>query len=376
MKKLLALTFISICTALMQLSAAELPSRIEVLQMVYAEQFNRLEKLMGDLRAQKLEFYHGFSQLSIVYGYLWGFSNDIDDSQWEDFIAKLQSWADAYPQSPAPRIALGDCYVTWAWKARGSGYANTVTDEGWRLMKERLGKARGYLEEAEKLSVKDPEVYNALLRVALGQGWGKDEMNEVFQKGIELEPNYQQLYESKAYFLLPRWYGKPGEWEAFAEESANARGGDEGDILYMMIARSQAWSEHEDFFKNTSISYERIQRGFEASLKRYPNYLWDENSYCYFACIADDRNMAKKLFDKINGRWESGVWWNENYFNQWKQWGFNDGSRPSIISSSIAPVVPSRNFKSMVVVFAGVWLGLLAIIGVIIWLVVHKSRNT
>src|SRR5450432_1637846 len=123
MKKLLALTFISICTALMQLSAAELPSRIEVLQMVYAEQFNRLEKLMGDLRAQKLEFYHGFSQLSIVYGYLWGFSNDIDDSQWEDFIAKLQSWADAYPQSPAPRIALGDCYVTWAWKARGSGYA-------------------------------------------------------------------------------------------------------------------------------------------------------------------------------------------------------------------------------------------------------------
>jgi len=125
------------------------------------------------------------------------------------------------------------------------------------------------------------------------------------------------LYESKACFLLPRWYGKPGEWEAFAEEAASARGGDDGDILYMAIARSQAWSERENFFKNTSISYERMQRGFEASLKRYPNYTWEMNSYCYFACIANDRSTAKDMFGKINGRWEGAIWGDESYFKKW-----------------------------------------------------------
>jgi Domain of unknown function (DUF4034) len=376
MKRLLVLTFLSFCVSFSQTRAAGLPTRDEVLRMVYSEQFDQLEKLTDELRAQKVEFYHGYSQLSIVYGYLSGFSDRTDDGQWEEFISKLQSWADAYPQSPAPLVALGDCYVTWAWKARGSGYANTVTDEGWRLMKERLRKAREYLEAAEKLPVKDPAVYNALLRVALGQGWDKDEMDAVFQKGIQLEPNYQQLYESKAYFLLPRWYGRPGEWETFAQEAADARGGDEGDILYMSIARSEAWSESEDFFKNTSISYDRMQRGFEVSLKRYPNYTWEMNSYCYFACIADDRETAEKLFGKINGQWEKTIWWNENNFKQWERWGLNNGPRPKPAASSSQVPFRLTNWKSVLSFFAIVWTGVLAISSGIIWLVVRKPKKT
>ncbi len=374
MNKLFALTFIILGTAVWHLSAVEAPSRETVLQMIANEQFGPLEKLTSDLRAEKLQFYRGYSQLSIVYGYLNGFSDDTKDGEWEDFIAKLQAWSDAYPQSPTPRIALGNMYISWAWKARGSGYADTVTAEGWRLMKERLEKARGYLEATENLSVKDPEAYNALLRVALGQGWDKDEMNMVFQKGIELEPNYQQLYESKAYFLLPRWYGKPGEWEAFAETVADARGGDEGDILYMSIARSQAWSERADFFKNTSISYERMQRGFEAAIRRNPDYPWDVNSYCYFACIVDDRDTAKKLFQKISGYWQKDVWGSENDFKQWEQWASQSGSRPSL-SIPGQSVVSTKKLRYIVIVIVGIWLGLLTIIGAIVWFFVRKSQK-
>ena len=374
MKKLLVLTFIILCAALLRLSAAELPSRDAVLQMVYNEQFDQLEKLTSELRAQKLEFYNGYSKSSIVYGYLEGFSDSTGDDKWKEYIKKLESWADAYPKSPAPRIALGKTYNTWAWKARGGGRANTVTDEGWRLMKERLGKAREYLEAAEKLPKKDPEVYNALLYVARGQGWDKEAMNAVFQKGIELEPNYQQLYEAKACFLLPRWYGKSGEWEAFSEEAANTRGGDEGDILYMAIARSQVWSERENFFKNTGISYKRMRRGFEASLKRYPNYTWEMNSYCYFACIADDRETAEKLFGKINGQWERDIWRNENNFKQWEQWGLHNGLRPVAPPNPDTPAsIVTRHWTFIPLVIIGVSLGFLTIISFIIWLVVRQA---
>ncbi len=292
MKKLFILTLLSFCASLLPLTAADLPSRDQVLQMIYHEQFDQLEKLISGLRGQKREFYQGDSQLSTIYGDLSGFSDDTDDAQWKLLITKLESWVEAYPQSPAPLVALGNVYVGWAWKARGSGYANTVTDEGWTLMRGRLDMARQNLEAAEQLPVKDPELYEAMLSLALGQGWSKANMNAAFQKGVAIEPNDLQLYISKAYFLLPRWYGQRGEWEAFAAAAAAARGGDDGDILYMCKARSQADTEGGNFFKHTRISYPRMQRGFEASLQRNPGYLWDMNSYCYFACIAGDRNTA------------------------------------------------------------------------------------
>src|SRR2546421_674195 len=274
------------CVFVLTTRAAEGPSRQEVLDLLWHEQFDELEQLTGELRKEKLGFYNGYSKLSTVYGYLDGPGRSAEDRVWQDFLGKLQSWAQARPESATPLIALGDAYIAYAWKARGGGFADTVTEKGWRLFGERLQSARKNLEAAEKMPGKDAEVYRALIVVAMAQGWPRNQMEAVFRKGIEFEPNYQQLYETKAYYLLPRWSGEPGEWETFATEAADTRGEEEGDILYMAIARSQAWSEGAQFFRNTRISYERMKRGFEASLRRYPDSVWEMNSYCYFACIA------------------------------------------------------------------------------------------
>jgi len=204
-------------------------------------------------------------------------------------------------------------------------------------------------------------------------------MEAVFKKGVELDPDYQQLYESKAYFLLPRWYGEPGEWEAFAQQTADARGGEEGDILYMAIARSQAATEGAEFFRNTRISFPRMKRGFEASLRRYPDYVWEMNSYCYFACIAGDRDTARQLFQKIGDRWEKEVWRQRNYFQQWQDWAVHRGRLPAAATGSGGRtgrvlLTPDR-VKSALVIAGAIWLGLVAIIGAVVWLIVRRSRK-
>ena len=56
--------------------------------------------------------------------------------------------------------------------------------------------------------------------VALGQGWRRNEYDALYKKAVEGEATYYEFYFRKAYYLLPRWYGKPGEWERFAEEAA------------------------------------------------------------------------------------------------------------------------------------------------------------
>src|SRR6185436_1039262 len=92
------------------LRAAELPPSQEVLDMLWHDRFDELEQLTSALRQEKLEFYAGYSKLSMVYGYLDGPGDQADDSVWKQYIVKLEKWAEAHPQSPTPLVALANTY--------------------------------------------------------------------------------------------------------------------------------------------------------------------------------------------------------------------------------------------------------------------------
>ena len=360
------------------LRGAELPPSQVVVDMLWHDRFDELEQLTSALRQEKLEFYAGYSKLSMVYGYLDGPGDQADDSVWKQYIVKLEKWAEAHPQSPTPLVALANTYKGWAWKARGSGYGNTVTKQGRKLFRDRLDNARRYLNAADRLPTKDPEVYHALIRVAMGLGWPKGEMEAVFNKGVAIEPNYLQLYHAKAYYLLPRWRGDPGDWEEFANAAADARGSEDGEILYMTIARSQAWSEGDEFFRHTRISYERMKRGFEASLRRYPNFVSEMNSFCYFACIAGDRATAKVLFSKIAGRWEKDVWEQKGNFVRWQNWASHNGRAPVAAMRGRPARAPltTEQIKSALLITGVVWLGIVAVVVAVVWSIVRNYQKS
>ena len=56
-------------------------------------------------------------------------------------LARLEKWRAQYPQSITVYTTLAATYVNYAWQARGNGYANTVTDEGWQLFRDRIHQA-------------------------------------------------------------------------------------------------------------------------------------------------------------------------------------------------------------------------------------------
>jgi hypothetical protein len=311
------------------LPAATLPKPEEALTMLRAKRFAELEQLSGDLRREKLEFYRDrLPPLHRFYVSL-QLNREADDATWTNHFVLLNQWAEAYPDSPSALVAMGANYVKYAWKARenaadGSG----LSVESGRLFKERLARARQVLEKAQSLTVKDPEGYRELIVVATGLGQPRAEMELIFTKGVELDRNYTPIYTAKAYYLLPQWKGKPGEWEAFAEEVGNARGGEEGDMLYMIIARTQSTYSGWYFFNRTKASYRRMQRGFEASLKRQPDNLQELNSYCRITCYWGDQAQAKALFKRINGRWEAADWGDESGFRSWENWAVHNGPSP------------------------------------------------
>jgi hypothetical protein len=62
----------------------------------------------------------------------------------------------------------------------------------------------------------------AQLDVALSEGWDKAQAKELLDAAVAFEPTYYNVYREYLNFLLPKWYGEPGEAEAFAEQAKAA----------------------------------------------------------------------------------------------------------------------------------------------------------
>jgi hypothetical protein len=89
---------------------------------------------------------------------------------WTDLLQRLQRWVKARPESITARVALALAYLDYAQDARGSGYAQTVSDSGWKLFAERTAEAKRILKEASALPTKCPEWYVAMQMVSQNQG--------------------------------------------------------------------------------------------------------------------------------------------------------------------------------------------------------------
>lgn len=305
---------------------AFIPTRDDTFRLLKERKFDQLESLTSKHRVRNVQLGKCDEEtLDIFYGYF-DFNSSVPDAYWESIASQLEEWAKAYPQSPTPLVALGYLYIRFGWIARGSGYTDTVSQEGWRLLDQRVRKAKGYLEQAAALKIQDPCIYPALIKVALGlSDLPRDYMEQAYERGVALEPNYLTTYYAKAHYLLPRWYGARGEWEAWLKKAADDRGGKEGDIIYAWVASDVAYLEYQDFFHNTAADYPRMERGFEAALglDGPENYSINLNYSAFFACIEGDHNAAGAYFKRIDGHWLRSIWKSKIYFKLCQAWAAN-----------------------------------------------------
>lgn len=244
------------------------------------------------------------------------------DGEWQDLIASLERWIKQNPHSITPRVALAHALKDYAWKARGGGYSGTVSEAAANAFQERLVRASKVLQEASSLDERCPEWYLAALWVGIGQGWERADLDRMFQAGIEIDPHYYYLYQAKATYLLPRWYGEEGESEKFAEASAFKVGGHEGDIIFFTIY-SQLLSMHNLTFMNTrQQARPRILEGFRSLEKLYGSSPHRLNEACYFAIGSNDHQMVAELFARIGDNYDPEVWRSKNNFMMFRESAF------------------------------------------------------
>jgi hypothetical protein len=278
-----------------------------------AKDFGKLENLANNYRTSKASIASGIWKLEAVYSGIHPDESKSND-EWERCLANLHDWIQAKPDSITARVALADTLVSYAWKARGSGYANTITETGEKLMEKRLVEAVQVLQQAENLKQKCPYYWIVMMNAALGLAANNSQFETLFQKATAYDPNFTGFYWAKAYYLTPRWFGQPGDMEAFLEKAADQIGGEDGDVLYARIA----WYVQlltRDVFDEHGLSWQRTDRGFEIIEKRYPNSPYVQNARAYMAVMGCEKTLApRKLIAALHGQIDPKVWTSKENF--------------------------------------------------------------
>src|SRR5271168_759595 len=206
--------------------------RVSLLGLFNSGRYADLDAVAQQLQQQRSRFKGGAWRLHVFFGTLSSpGSPTATDAARKAHIAKLEQWARSSAASPTPRIALAQTYLRFAWKARGHGYARTVTPEGWALFKERVQSARSTLEQSAVLAENSPHWYLEMQGVALDQQWDRAAFDALAERALVHEPGYQYFAISESNYLLPKWYGKRGDTEAYAAEVADRIGVGEGDAV-------------------------------------------------------------------------------------------------------------------------------------------------
>lgn len=105
--------------------------------------------------------------------------------------------------------------IKHAWAARGNGFANTVSDEGWRLYRERLRAAESMLFTAWFDHKGEPAIAYEMLSVGLGLSFDRADYDLWFERIMTAAPDHYQACSRKLHYLKPRWHGSFNEMIEF-----------------------------------------------------------------------------------------------------------------------------------------------------------------
>jgi hypothetical protein len=223
-----------------------------------------------------------------------------------DLMATLDAWVEARPESAWARTVRGRSFVIWAWQARGGGYANTVSEEGWRLFGERLQAARVDLVEAVR---RDPRAVDAaaiLIKVCMGLGLERDAAEACLEAARRAQPGHLGAHRAMLVYLMPKWHGDEEAMWSFARAAVAAHPDDPAFLLLLDDAHDEMarMEPGHDYLKRHAAELDALHAKV---VERYPGHWpsWKRRSLLASQTGARAQEMAYGLKAAEAG----DLWW-------------------------------------------------------------------
>jgi hypothetical protein len=200
----------------------------------------------------------------------------------------------------------GQLEISEAWAARGGGYANTVTDQGWQQFHLHLAAAKIALTDAWNLQPGFPLAPCQMMEVSLGDS-DLTGMRIWFDRTLAAQVDYPGAWSEMRWGLRPRWYGNEEAMLALGK-AAVATGRFDTDVPRKFIdCVSDVESElnlpqGRHIFGRGDIwpDLQRVYEGYVSQAQRYPQRLrqW-RTAYAAVAYFAGKYDVARMQLELL-----------------------------------------------------------------------------
>ncbi len=135
-----------------------------------------------------------------------------------DFLSELDSAEGVDPW--LREMLMGLAQHTLGWRARGSGYANNVSQEEWGIFYAKLAQAQAHWLKAWRLRPEYPEAATELLSVVMAANKSVAGEDERFwlERAVEAQFDYEPAYKAYLWASRPRWGGSHAGMLSFGRE--------------------------------------------------------------------------------------------------------------------------------------------------------------
>lgn len=241
-----------------------------------------------------------------------------DNPEWERFFAQLDKWDVAHPNSPHAGLARALAFISYAWDARGTGWADSVTEEGWRLYGERLQVAAKALKGSEANGGPNyPAYWKARITLARAQNVPAADTLEFAETALNRFPEDASLYSGVCVYLLPRWHGAPGQWESWLKMQATHRRWGEAGMPPRLYARI-VWRlcrqlYDEPIFTNESLLWPKTLEGLDELCAAYPESTYWRTARARLASVAHDKDAFLRAARSMNRSFDTWAFHSKNF---------------------------------------------------------------
>lgn len=200
-----------------------------------------------------------------------------------------------------------------AWKARGTRYADSVTEAGWKIFGERMTLAERDLEKAWQMETNNVRVPNLMIEVAMAQSRERPQMEIWFERAMAIDPNNYRAAGSKLFYLQPKWHGTQGEMLEFGRQClASTNWGGRVPLILAdaryEIANYLDQPERDRYWRSPEV-WNDIRSSFERVFASEPDSESLHQRYALLAYWCDqwgELNRQLPLLGKINYKYFGG----------------------------------------------------------------------
>jgi hypothetical protein len=242
-----------------------------------------------------------------------------EDKVWNDLHAMAARWAAAQPQSSLAAVAQSTFFIAHGFSYRGHGAAVSVPEDGMKVFRAYVGKARQALETRAAAGAKDPGWYVEMLGIARYEQWEPSRFTQLLRQAVAVDPLNHETYFSAALTAMPQWGGSLEAVDGIAEFAARQTRTQEGNALYARVYWAVSNLFGPRLFSDSKADWTRVRAGFDDMVQRYPDP-WNLNAYAYFACLAQDKATTQRMLARVGDQPEPAIWRSAQIYEGCRRW--------------------------------------------------------